>query len=175
MDVMGRIEDGTWLLVAFSPPSYSDTDPCWMEAKYLDVSEAEVMSVEPVDPDIYLPIESYYPAPSSWPTLDSVIRKDDKTVIVSWFFYDVPLGDRESETSPRYLIEAWVCEAGKIVFRPTGWYGSIASITDETGCTEPSHARLYLAWKHGYAGPVEVKPWPQSQTVLSTPTLTPTP
>ncbi len=178
MDVLGRIEDGTWLLVDFSPPSYMINGPCWMEAKYLDISEAEVMSVASIDPDKYLPIGAYSPDPSSWPTIESVIRKDENTVVVAWSFYDVPAADMESPTSPRYLIEAWVCKAGKIVFQPigvyfppSGPYDPIASISikDEAGCSEPSHARLYLAWIEAYAGPVEI-PWPQSETVLPTPT-----
>lgn len=32
-------------------------------------------------------------------------------------------------------------------------------VRDEAGCAEPSHGRLYLAEKHGYVGPVEIR-WP---------------
>jgi hypothetical protein len=173
MDVFGRAEvngNSTWLLVDFSPPYQLKNGRCWMNAKYLNVSEAEVMSVAPTDPEIVLPVRDYYPDPSrSSPKLVSVVRNDANKVKVDWSFYDVTLADRESPTSARYLIEAWVCKAGKIIFQPigvyfpqSGPYDPIASyiIEDEPGCTEPSHARLYLSWIDAYAGPLEIAPWP---------------
>jgi hypothetical protein len=38
----------------------------------------------------------------------------------------------------------------------------VVSVQDQTGCSEPSHARLFAAEKHGYTRPVEV-PWPAAQ------------
>ena len=181
VDLLERAETdkGIWVYNRFSLPRTDASDPCWMDARYLDVSQAEVMSVAPVDPGKHLPLGVYYPDPSSWPIIESVIRRDANTVIVSWSFYDVVVADRESPTGARYLIEAWVCKAGEIVFQPIGVFfptegpynpTASISITDEAGCSEPSHARLYLSWIDAYAGPVEIKPWPQSETVLTTPT-----
>ena len=186
VDVLGRIETdkGIWVYNRFSLPRTDASDPCWMDAKYLDITQAELMSAapfDPTDPHNYLPLGEYYPDPSSSPIIESVIRRDANTVVVSWSFYDVPVADRENPTSARYLIEAWVCKAGEIVFQPIGVffptegpYNPTTSyiIQDEAGCTEPSHARLYLSWIDAYAGPVEIKPWPQSETVLL---ITPTP
>jgi NB-ARC domain-containing protein len=167
MDVFGRAEvngNSTWLLVDFSPSTFSRKSSCWMNAKYLDITPEELMSVAPADPEIVLPIANYRRDPGgSFPKLDGpVIRKDANTVVVYWSFYDVPMADRESATSARYLIEAWVCKAGKIIFEPIGVYNQNASyiIQDEPGCAEPSHARLYLSWIEAYAGPVEIAPWP---------------
>jgi hypothetical protein len=175
MDVFGRAEvnggDSTWLLVDFSPP----TTPlkfghCWINAKYLDITPDQIRSVAPKDPEIVLPVAVYWPDPErSYPKLQSVVRQDATHIVVYWSFYDVVVADREDASSARYLIDAWVCRAGKIVFMPigvyfpqSGPYNPVASyiIPDEPGCKEPSHARLYLAWKDAYAGPVEIKPWP---------------
>ena len=174
MDVFGRAEvngNSIWLLVDFSPP----TNPlkfghCWINSKYLDITPEQIMSVAPTDPEIVLPVRDYYPDPlRSFPKLESVVRQDATHVVVYWSFYDVTEPDRESPTSARYLIEAWVCKAGKIIFEPigvyfpqSGPYNPIASyiIEDEPGCTEPSHARLYLSWIDAYAGPLEIKPLP---------------
>jgi hypothetical protein len=58
-----------------------------------------------------------------------------------------------------YLLEAWVCRAGQVIFTPVGSYENILTILDEPGCSEPSHGRVYLVEKHGYTSAVEV-PWP---------------
>jgi len=71
------------------------------------------------------------------------------------------------------MIEAWVCQGGKQVFRPLGYMttynanqkliadkGMIAlKVVDEPGCIQPSHARLYAVEKHGYTKYIMV-PWP---------------
>jgi hypothetical protein len=174
MDVFGRAEvngNSIWLLVDFSPPTNSlKFGHCWINSKYLDITPEQIMSVAPTDPEIVLPVRDYYPDPlRSFPKLESVVRQDATHVVVYWSFYDVTEPDRESPTSARYLIEAWVCKAGKIIFEPigvyfpqSGPYNPIASyiIEDEPGCTEPSHARLYLSWIDAYAGPLEIKPLP---------------
>ena len=166
MDVFGRAEvngNTTWLLVDFSPP----TNPlqfghCWINSKYLDITPEQILSVAPTDPEIVLPVRDYYPDPSSFPRLISVVRQDASHFVVYWSFYDVPVADRESASSARYLIEAWVCQAGEIIFQPIGVYDTNGSyiIQDEPGCAEPSHARLYLSWIDAYAGPVEITPPP---------------
>ena len=133
------------------------------------------MSVQPIDPanpDEYkLPIDYNSTTRLNDPVLKGAVRTG-VNVRVSWEFFDVGKGQypNHDEKFYRYLIEAWLCKAGKIVFSPSGWgpYGPdvtdgitvFADIQDEAGCTEPSHARLYLAWAHGYAGPTEITPWP---------------
>ena len=159
-----------------------------MKAKYLDITPEELMSIKPIDlanPKEYkLPIAYDSTTRLNNPVVTGVARTGN-TIKVNWEFFDVGKGQypNHDETFYRYLIEAWLCKAGKIVFSPSGWgpYGPavtdgitvFANLQDEPGCTEPSHARLYLAWAHGYAGPTEIKPWPESESVL--PTSKPTP
>jgi hypothetical protein len=190
VDLLDRIETdkGIWVYNRFSPPATDVSDPCWMHSNYLDISSEQLMGVPPIDPanpnEYKLPIDYLSTTRLKDPVVTRVTRTGD-TVTVSWEFFDVGEGQypNHDERFYRYLIEAWLCKAGKIVFSPSGWgpyspdvtNGMIVSarIQDEAGCTEPSHARLYLAWVHGYAGPTEIEPWPQSETVL--PTTTPTP
>jgi hypothetical protein len=189
VDLLGRIETdkGMWVNTKFSLPRTDASDPCWMNAEYLDITREQLMSVKPIDPanpDEYkLPID-YFSGNRRLddPHITGVTRAGD-VVTVSWEYFDVGKGDypNDSETFYRYLIEAWLCRSGKIVFSPSGWgpFGpnvvngtSIsANIQDEPECTEASHGRLYLAWKHGYVGPVEIRPWPHNGVIL--PTTTP--
>jgi hypothetical protein len=90
------------------------------------------------------------------------LRQGDQ-VNIYWDFYDVPLGERESENSPRYVLELWLCQDGKVAFAPRGANEAALQVSDEAGCAEPSHGRIYLAEKHGYIGPVEI-PWPPYAT-----------
>ena len=184
VDLLGRIETdkGIWVQNRFSLPRTDASDPCWMDARFLDITPDQLMSVQPIDPanpDEYsLPIDYFSRNRFLDDPLVTGVERAGDNVSVRWEFFDVGEGEFEGETSYRYLIEAWVCRAGEIVFSPSGWgpYGPnvtdgmivSADIQDETGCTQPSRARLYLAWVHGYAGPVEI-PWPQSETVLQTP------
>ena len=177
VDVLGRIETdkGIWVNTKFSLPRTDASDPCWMDAKYLDITPEQLMSVKPIDPanpnEYKLPIDYLSTTKLTDPVLTDVTRTGD-IVTVSWQFFDVGKGQypNHNEAFYRYLIEAWLCKAGKIVFTPSGWgpYGPgvtdgmtvFAKLQDEPGCTEPSHGRLYLAWAHGYAGPTEIRPWP---------------
>lgn len=188
VDLLGRMETvtGIWVNTRFSLPRTDASDPCWMNSKYLDITEAALMSVKPIDPanpaEYKLPI-NYLSRNRRLPDprVTSVTRLGDN-VTVSWGFLDVGKGEypNDSEMFYRYLIEAWVCKAGEMVFWPSGWgpFGPdatdgvtvSASIPDQAGCTELSHARLYLAWKDGYVGPVEITPWPQNKTILPTST-----
>jgi hypothetical protein len=187
VDLLGRIETdkGIWVHNRFSPPRTDASDPCWMDSKYLDITEEQLMSVPPVDPsnpnEYKLPIDYFSTTILKDPVVTGVNRTGD-TVTVSWEFFDVGEGQypNHNENFYRYLIEAWLCKDGKIVFSPSGWgpYGPevtdgvwvTAQLQDESACTEPSHARIYLAWAHGYAGPAEIEPWFQSETGLPTPT-----
>jgi hypothetical protein len=192
VDLLGRLESnkGLWVLNQFSPPRSDAGDPCWMDSKYLDITEEQLMSVPPIDPanpDEYkLPLNDRNSAYGILqdPVVAGVSRTGD-IVTVSWDFYDVGEGEYPNHNPDfyRYMIEAWLCKDGEIVFTPSGWgpFGQdvlngmtvSAQLQDEAGCAEPSHARLYLAWAHGYIGPVEIRPWPQNGPVL--PTATPTP
>lgn len=179
VDLLGRMETNTgiWVLNRFSLPRTDASDPCWMHSRYLDVSEEQLLAVPPIDPadpEAYqLPTGDRN---SAWgilqdPVITDIVRTGDQ-VRISWEYYDVGVGEypNHNENFYRYLLEAWLCRDGEIVFTPSGWGPYDPSITDgmkvsatvqdEAGCSEPSRARLYLAWAHGYIGPVEATPWP---------------
>jgi hypothetical protein len=159
MEVRGRVDRGTgrlaqtwlWGLPEFFP------DVCWVNARDVklagDLASLEVVYPEKVD----LPIVPDRP----WPPPQNVeaTRLGDE-VTISWDFFDVPLGERESANSPRYVLEVWLCQNGQVTFNPIPVYeGTKVSVIDQAGCAEPSHGRIVLAEKHGYVGPVEIK-WP---------------
>jgi hypothetical protein len=138
------------------------TDPCWVNARFVRLN-GDVSSLENVYPaKVNLPIlpESEW----RWPAPQNVkaFRRGDQ-INIYWDFFDVPLGERESESSPRYVLELWLCQDGQLVFAPRGAAESSLQVNDQAGCAEPSHGQIYLAEKHGYIGPVQI-PWPPYAT-----------
>jgi hypothetical protein len=130
---------------------------CWVNAKYVKL-DGDVASLESYYPDERAPLISFE-HPRFPPPADVSASRDGDRVYIAWVGYTLAPGDRESENSPVYLIEAWTCQGGRIVFSPIGAYQEFESVRDESGCSEPSHGRVYVAHKDGYIGPVEI-PWP---------------
>lgn len=159
MEVRGRVdlwngrETSTWFwgLPEFFP------DVCWVNARDVKL-DGELSSLEVVYPDeVKLPVlrDPRWPAPQN---VEATRLGDEVTI--SWDLYDVPLGERESENSPRYVLEVWLCQDGQVRFTPVPVYDfTKETVIDQAGCAEPSHGRIYLSEKHGYVGPVEIK-WP---------------
>jgi hypothetical protein len=145
MEVIGRNELGTWLLIR----AIGGSNPCWLKATLMEV-RGDIMSVAPAT--IPLPQSPYYAPPSGV----AAVRSGDE-VIISWNPLYLRAGD-DSEWFP-YLVEAWVCQEGRLVFVPVGSYTTLVAVRDEAGCAEPSHGRLYGVEKHGYTRWVEI-PWP---------------
>jgi hypothetical protein len=168
MEVRGQVDRGsgrlaqTWLwgLPEFFP------DVCWVNAKDVKL-DGESSSLEVVYPD---KVDLPFLRDPRWPVPQNVeVTRLGDEVTVSWDFFDVPLGERESENSPRYILEVWLCREGQVTFNPIPVYDvTQASVIDQAGCAEPSHGRILLVEKHGYVGPVEIR-WPTH------PLLTPTP
>jgi hypothetical protein len=145
LEVIGRNDLGTWILVR----AIGGTNPCWVKASLMEV-KGDVMSVAPT----YIPLpQSPYYAP---PTGVSATRSGNE---VSIFWNAVSFRAGDETASPPYLVEAWICTGGQLVFTPIGSYEAAVKIVDEPGCSEPSHGRLYFVEKHGYTKWVEV-PWP---------------
>ncbi|HVN14180.1 MAG TPA: hypothetical protein VMT73_00445, partial [Anaerolineales bacterium] len=90
------------------------------------------------------------------------IRSGDQVTITWDYTTPVPPGMRESTDSPLWLVELWTCQKGQLVFTPIGAFDSTVVITDEAGCSEPSHGHVYLSDVDGYDGPTEIK-WPAIQ------------
>jgi hypothetical protein len=84
-------------------------------------------------------------------------QRNGDSVVISWHPLNLRAGD-DSLQYP-YLVEAWLCKDGQLTFTPIGSWEAMVTVKDESGCSEPSHARVYGVEKHGYTAWVEV-PWP---------------
>jgi hypothetical protein len=160
IEAIGRDDAGDWVYVQF--PSAQDPKKlsnCWFESKTIKL-DGELLRLEPVYPDKAPPPISQNPV--GYPGLENVVAtRLGSKVTITWDENIIPDGDRFCKECALYLVEAWVCQGGKIVFVPMGIWGKpIATVTDEPGCSEPSHGRVFLSEKHGYIGPVEIE-WPQ--------------
>jgi hypothetical protein len=130
---------------------------CWVNASDVKL-DGDLASLEAVYPDkVDLPFLRDPP----WPLPQNIaVERQGDEVIISWSFFDVPLGERESPNSPRYVLEVWLCQNGQVTLHPIPVYENTnVSVIDQAGCAEPSHGRIVLAEKHGYVGPVEID-WP---------------
>jgi len=151
LEVIGRLDDANWIYVQ----AIGGNRPCWVKAEFMDV-QGDIMSVEPIYPQkAKLPVSPGYP-----PTTVLKATREGNTVIVSWL--DIPLraGDEEDERMNHYIIEVWRCEGGQMRFEPLATNDLKISFTDEPGCPEPSHGRVFVQEKHGFAGPTDIIPWP---------------
>lgn len=159
VDIWNGKEMQTWLwgLPEFYP------NECWVNARDVKLN-GDLASLEPVYPDkVQLPLLG----DQRWPSPQNVeARRVGDEVTITWDFFDVPPGERESPNSPRYILELWLCQDREVRFSPMPAYDfTRAVVTDQAGCAEPSHGRIFLADKHGYLGPVEIKwpPYPPAQ------------
>ena len=146
--LIGRTDANNWVWV-------DGTNKCWVNAKFLDIAgDWEALPV--VYPGIAkLPITPYYPAPS-WA---NATRKGNN-IEINWEAVPISPGKYEDENMHQYIVEVWRCANGQILFETLGTNLPYIIIpSDEAGCSQPSHANVWLQEKHGFAGPVEV-PWP---------------
>jgi hypothetical protein len=145
LEIIGRNELGTWILVQ----AIGGNNPCWVNASLMEI-RGDVMTVAPT----YLPLpQSPYYGPL---TGVSAVRQGNE-VIISWNELVLRAGDDSEQYD--YLIEAWLCQNGQLVFMSIGSYATIVNVLDEPGCIEPSHGRVYGVEKHGYTNWVTI-PWP---------------
>jgi hypothetical protein len=149
LEIIGRNHLGTWLLIQ----AIGGDNPCWVKADLMEV-RGEIMSVEPFAPEVIQAWSPFYPPLTSV----SAVREGDMVTIL-WSPLILRAGD-DSEQVP-YIVEAWVCQDGEIIFMPVGSYQTAAQVRDEAGCQHPSHGRVLAAEKHGYTWPLEVD-WPQN-------------
>jgi hypothetical protein len=144
VEIHGRNDQGTWVYV--DPWTY--VDRCWVRADLLDVFRGDLFEAP-----VYngrLPFSVLYKPPTNV----RASRNGNEVQIVwnaVWMTEDDDRG---------YLVEAWVCQAGQLVFTPIHVSSPPAWVQDEPGCPQPSFARLYTAEKHGYTQWVKV-PWPE--------------
>lgn len=149
IQLIGRTDDEHWRWVYVAGRS-----PCWLNAEFVRV-EGDWRRLPVVYPgQAKLPVSPYY----RYPTVTKATRQGDN-VAIQWI--DVPLrpGDEEDPFMRHYILEVWRCQGGQLLFEPLATDDSSAEVLDQPGCSEPSHGRLFLQEKHGFAGPTEI-PWP---------------
>lgn len=146
--LIGRTDANNWVWV-------DGTNKCWVNARFLEIA-GDPKALPIVYPDIAnLPVSPYYPGPS-WANA----TRQGNSVEITWEPVPISPGKYESENMHQYIIEAWRCEGGQILFETLGTnFPFIVVENDEAGCTEPSHGFVYVQEKHGYGGPIEI-PWP---------------
>jgi len=154
VDVLGQAftSAGTWVYVKFDGEHQS----CWVNLKYVEV-KGDVSTLAQIYPD-RAPLILFH-NPKFTPPTGVTASRQGTQVDITWKGIELGLGDRESADSPLFLVELWTCQGGKIVFTAYGAFDESALITDEAGCSEPSHGQVFLAHKDGYVGPVPI-PWP---------------
>ena len=152
IELVGRVDAENWNWVWVE-----NETRCWVNAQFVDVA-GDFRSLPIVYPEIAkLPITPYYPASA---VLSTERNKDTSEVKVSWVHVPVSPGDFEDDTMQTYIIEVWRCAGGELIFDPLATSLAFISFVDEPGCSEPSHGRVFVQEKHGYAGPAEI-PWPE--------------
>jgi hypothetical protein len=159
MRAIGRSEDGAWVVIKAGDDP--DSNACWTQTELLKFLSGNLKDLPVLW--IALPYSVLYDSVKAV----SANRVGDEVTI---FFQPIWMTEDDYRG---YMIEAWVCQGGKQVFRPLGYMttynanqkliadkGMIAlKVVDEPGCIQPSHARLYAVEKHGYTKYIMV-PWP---------------
>ena len=149
--VLGRNQDGTWIYV--DPWTYIDY--CWVKTEFLELT-GDVLSLPPIH--TLLPYTEFY-----WSPRAVTASREGDEVWVDWALVPMSLDDDRG-----YLIEAWLCQDDQLRFTPLHFWAPPAILIDESGCMEPSSARIYTAEKHGYTEWVKI-PWPPYPTPTNTP------
>lgn len=143
VDIIGRNDLGTWAYV--HPWTYFDR--CWVKSELLEI-RGDLFEAPPYYSR--LPFGELYKPPTN---VRASRNGDDVTVAWDpvWMTEDDYRG---------YLIEAWVCQGGQLLFTPVRSDETRFVFQDEPGCNESSGGRLYTAEKHGYTKWVLI-PWPE--------------
>jgi hypothetical protein len=149
--LIGRTEGKSdWVLVE------NGTQDCWVDSTLLAINDGASHAALPiVYPGIFkIPVSPYYA-----PTTVLTAERSGGEVTVKWAEVIVSPGKYENEFMFPYIVEIWFCKDGEIVFDTLGARVPQITFTDEAGCAIPSHGRVYIQEKHGFAGPAEI-PWP---------------
>jgi len=134
VDILATNQLGDWYYIH---PWYFLGD-CWVRADLIEVLRGDTSTLRP----FYgiLPFSELYKPPRTV----SAVRNGDE-VTISWSAVWMTEDDYRG-----YLIEAWLCVDGQILFTPIAVDGLVYTVHDEAGCQQASSARVYTAEKHGY-------------------------
>lgn len=149
LEIIARVQPGEFVEIQ----AIGGNNPCWVDPKYMKI-KGDLASLQPINPeDVKLPQSPYYAPPTGVSA-----RRDGSQVTVFWNPLPLRPGDDSGEVP--YVIEAFVCRSGQIVFDPVGAYQTAMRVLDEPGCSTPSYGWFTAAEKHGYTRRVKI-PWPQ--------------
>jgi hypothetical protein len=141
-EVIGRNNSTSWLYVRL----IKNDRNCWVAAELVDVT-GDVSKVVVQQPS--LPhTDTIYPS-----TGVQAVRKGN-TVTVTWNQVITNLRDGRG-----YLIMATLCQNGLRIPLVVQTDGTTYEFTDETTCSKPSSARIYVVDTRGYSDP-ETIAWP---------------
>lgn len=141
-EVRGRNYSGTWLYLKPDNIDYF----CWAAASVGEV-QGDVFSVLVWQPN--LPRTTFI-----GPVSQVQASRDGNQVTVIW----EPVQVNPPEDSRGYLIEAYVCQNGGLVFQAVHTDENTYTFLDDPSCGNSS-GLLYAVEKHGYTAPVQI-PWP---------------
>jgi hypothetical protein len=138
----GRSPSGRWLWV--KPDNLQRH--CWAAASVMEVT-GDIQSLHVVTTE--LPHSTLYGPPEE---VEAYREGDQVTVVWGrvWMTQDDDRG---------YLIEATICQDGRLVSVAVQTDDTSYTFTDETSCSGGSGGLLYTVEKHGYTDPVAI-PWP---------------
>ena len=150
--LIGRAPGNNWVLIE------NGQQDCWVNSEFIALKEeGDLKALIPMYPDGYkIPVSPYY-----GPTTVLNAKRNGNEITVDWIEIIVSPGKYEDENMFPYIVEVWSCQNGEIIFDTIGSRVPFITFTDEPGCSEPSHGRVYIQEKHGYAGPAEI-PWPEN-------------
>lgn len=150
--LIGRAPGNNWVLIQNEPQK------CWANSEFIALKEeGDLRALPSMYPDGYKkPVSPYY-----GPTTVLTAERNGNEITVTWVEVIVSPGKYEDENMFPYIVEVWTCKDGQIVFDTLGSRVPFITFTDEPGCAELSHGRVYIQEKHGYAGPAEI-PWPDN-------------
>ena len=120
---------------------------CWVAASVVEVvGDAMALRVAP----LRLPQSTLY-GPPPWVKAE---RKGDQ-VTVTWGRVAMTEDDNRG-----YMIEAYVCQNGNLIWMAVATYNTTFTFTDDTNCKDKSSGWLYTVEKHGYTDPIKIV-WPK--------------
>ncbi len=178
-DVVGKMEilahnaDGSWspaLWLYVQSINHDTSTRCWVKASLTKLIRGDLSTVPDWTSKPKAP--ALYGASDLYPPVTAVsTERNGNFVDVYWQTVYMTADDYRG-----YLIEAWICYKNHFYFAPINYGGSfsqnarmgtdVLSFPDEPGCSEASHAQIFLAEKHGFSRGTII-PWPAWPTVTA--------
>lgn len=145
--VQGRYIYGNWLYIKFEKLKYF----CWVAPSVVDViGDASIvaykeLNLQSIGSNMYGP-----------PKNVTAVRDGNK-VTINWEQVKMTTDDDRG-----YLLELFVCQDTIYKWWTDSYpdqFTTSYTVTDETGCAQPSSGKLYTVEKHGFSEPAII-PWP---------------